>query len=825
MNSTLSGSTILIVDSDVKRSRLLKTSLQKDPDSDYSFIEKGTCSAAIELLQTVSVNAIFLAESLSDSRALTSIAAICGIAHCQELPIFVTVEAEEPETVTPLLKAGASFCFSSANISSSLLQQLVRHALVTSDARQVQVAHKNITLNIQLEERLRLAFEAARMGYWEWDIPTDRMRWRYQAEEIFGIQDEQFNGTMDAVLALIHPEDQRRVRQILHTSLETGEDYKFEFRVSDNSRRIRWLTSNGRTFFDQNGNPLLMIGVLRDVTERVITGLNLSASQQLNQAILDSLPEHIAVLDKTGKIMAINKAWQDFALANGIGPEELHGTIGTNYLDVCEAATGDCSEEAAIVCDGIRSVLKGIVDHFRLEYPCHSPTEQRWFLLQVTPLVHIGGGVVVSHLNITERRKIEAQMGALLSEAQRARESAENANRAKDEFIAQITHDLRSPLSAVLGWAKVLKNKKANEQIREEAIQAIIESAEKQTNLIEDLLDISRVAAGQLRLDVVPVSLSAVIRSAMDVMQPACDAKGIDCTTELATDADAVTGDPVRLEQVIWNLVSNAVKFTPNKGKVKVRLERADPYVRITVNDTGCGIKPEHLPFIFERYWQPDSFSGKRKGGLGLGLSLVKYIVELHGGTVAVESEGENKGATFIVNLPYRAVRLQPREDILPLATNSNVAEDIEPDLFLESVMSSSALEGIEVVVVDDEPSARELVAEILRQHGATVKKAESAATAFDLITEGERVPDLLVSDISMPDEDGYMLIRKIRNLPRSKGGAIPAVALTAFGRMEDRVRALSAGFQMHLPKPVEPAELALVAANLTNREIKTLVN
>jgi PAS domain S-box-containing protein len=822
MTSKLSGYTILIIDNDIERRSLLKTNLETDTRTNYSFIEKSTDSDALELLDTVAVDAIFLAECLPNLQAQSWLHLVRTISNCQTLPIFILLETENQASVAPLLEAGASFCLSIPQTSPALLLQIVQNVLAAKDHSHGLTVKKNGTPSIQLGERLRLAFEAAKMGYWEWDIQADHVRWRYRAEEIFGLQDNQFDGTMNSVLSFIHAEDRAFVEKMLRTSIATGEDYKFEFRVNHESPNVRWLTGNGRTFFDETGQPSLMIGVLRDVTERVVTSQNLSASQQLNQAILDSLPEHIAVLDKTGTIVAINRAWREFALYNGLGQNEVQSTIGTNYLDVCEAATGDCSEEANVVRSGIESVLNGIVDHFRMEYPCHSSTEERWFLLQVTPLIYGGGGVVVSHLNITERRMIEARMSALLAEAQLAKESAEHANRTKDEFIAQITHDLRSPLSAVLGWAKVLKNKKTNDQIREEAIQAIIESAAKQTNLIDDLLDVSRMVTGKLRLDVVPVSLSAVIRSAMDVMKPACDAKGIACLMELATDADAVTGDPARLEQVIWNLVSNAVKFTPNKGTVKVRLERADPYVRITVSDTGCGIKAEHLPSIFERYWQLNPSSGKRKGGLGLGLSLVKHIVELHGGTVSVASEGENKGATFTINLPYRAVRLQP-EPVL-LAVENFMAEDIGPDLFLDSVMSSSALVGLTVVVVDDESSARELVAEILRQHGASVKKADSAAAAFDIITSLERMPDLLVSDISMPDEDGYMLIRKIRSLPRDKGGAIPALALTAFGRMEDRVRALNAGFQMHLPKPVEPAELALVAANLTNREITTFV-
>lgn len=822
MKNETSGRTILIVDNDAERRQLLRSCLQNDTAFTYSFIEQNTIPEMLTFLLDAKVHAIFMAEQLAEMSALQWLTANHATKNSLKIPIIITLAAEQDSTVRALLQAGASFCVSVSQTTPLLLQQFLHCTLTLNE--QSFAAHRNEWLERpgeQIEERLQLAFETARMGYWEWDIQADRVRWRYQAEKMFGVQNEKTTGSMNGILALIHPADRDHVAQTLHSSIANGTDYKFEFRVQNEEQGTRWLTGEGRIFFNQSGQATLMIGVIRDVTERITAALALSASQRLNQAILDSLPEHIAVLDKNGTIVAINKAWQNFAQKNGVSFAAMQSTVGTNYLEVCETTVGEYSKEAKTVSTGIRSVLAGSTEHFRLEYPCHTPVEEHWFLMQATPLIHVGGGVVVSQLEITERRKIEAQLAALLSTAHSAKEIAERANRAKDEFIAQVTHDLRAPLSAVLGWAKVLKNKQVTEEIRVEAIQTIAESAEKQTHLIEDLLDISRMATGKLRLDIRPVSLSAVIRSAMDVMQPACDAKGISCTTELATDADDVTVDPARLEQVIWNLVSNAVKLTPNKGEVKVRLERADPYVRITVSDTGCGIRTEHLPFIFDRYWQSDASSGHRKGGLGLGLSLVRHIVELHGGTVSVSSAGENQGATFTVNLPYRAVRLPNKEEAVQLASESNQTED---NSFPEPLLSSVAFQGLTVVVVDDEPSARELVAEILRQHGAEVLKADSAQAAFDIITQLDRVPDLLVSDISMPEEDGYMLIRKIRRLLPEQGGAIPAIALTAFGRMEDRIRALSAGFQMHLPKPVEPAELALVAANLTNREIKILV-
>jgi signal transduction histidine kinase/CheY-like chemotaxis protein len=521
--------------------------------------------------------------------------------------------------------------------------------------------------------------------------------------------------------------------------------------------------------------------------------------EQLSQAVIDSLAQHIAMLDHEGRIIAINRAWRRFYSGNG---GDKTG-IAANYLEACR----DLGGEANLAEAGVRAVLAG-ADEFKMEYPCDGPQGKLWFLMQVAPLPHSLGGAVVSHLDITSRKQIEAERARLLADAQQAREIAEAANRAKDEFLAQIMHDLRAPLSAILGWTKVMRSRSLDGETQAEALTVIEQSAEKQKLLIEDLLDISRIVSGKLRLDVRPVSLSEVIRSAMEVMRPACEAKEVDCGVELTTEADAITGDPARLEQVIWNLVSNAVKFTPYKGQVAVRLERADPFVRITVTDTGKGIKSEHLPHIFQRYWQ-SAEAGGRRTGLGLGLSFVKHIVELHGGTVEAESEGEGKGARFIINLPYRAVGVHANE----------AAGTAEP--FFTMPRTRTSLRELLIVVVDDEADARDLVATVLRQQGAEVLTAGSAQEAFRLIAEASRTPHLLVSDISMPLEDGYSLIRKVRVLPPQQGGRIPAVALTAFGRMEDRIRALTAGFQMHLPKPVEPAELVLVAANLTGREIE----
>jgi PAS domain S-box-containing protein len=407
--------------------------------------------------------------------------------------------------------------------------------------------------------------------------------------------------------------------------------------------------------------------------------------------------------------------------------------------------------------------------------------------------------------DITARKRAEEQREQLLDKEQKTREEAEAANRAKDEFLATVSHELRAPLNAMLGWAQILRTTRVDEATLAHAIEIIERSARTQSRLVEDLLDTARIVSGKLRLDIQPVDLTSLIENAAEVLRPAAEAKQIDLQLKLNAGREVITGDPDRLQQVVWNLLSNAIKFTPKGGRVELHLERADPHVRITVTDTGKGIGPEYLPYIFDRFHQADSSSTRRSTGLGLGLSLVRHLVELHGGTVYAKSPGEDLGASFIINLPLRAV--------LPQTT------DGEPPVFGSmGVLGAPSLDGIWALVVDDEPDARELVATLLRQCGARVTAVGSAEDALAVLAGGEngRRPDVMVSDVSMPEVDGYELMRRVRELKTEIGARIPAVALTAYGRSVDRIRALSAGFQMHMPKPVEPAELATVVASLT---------
>jgi signal transduction histidine kinase/CheY-like chemotaxis protein len=399
--------------------------------------------------------------------------------------------------------------------------------------------------------------------------------------------------------------------------------------------------------------------------------------------------------------------------------------------------------------------------------------------------------------------KGEAERDDLLRKERHAREVAEAADRAKDEFLAILSHELRTPLNAVYGWARLLQSGRLDDQaLVTRARDAIVRNAEAQVQLIDDLLDLSRITSGKMRLDARRIDLAPVVHEALDAVRPAAEAKAIRLLADVAARSGPVTADPGRVQQVVWNLLMNAVKFTPAGGEVRVSLHRAGSHVEIVVSDSGQGIAPELLPHVFERFRQADSSSTRAYGGLGLGLALVRHLVELHGGTVGARSAGQDTGATFIVTLPVVAAAAAG-EMVLPAP---RVLDDA-------LARSNSPLDGWRVLVVDDERDALALAQATLETAGANVRACLSVGAALTELKQWR--PDVLVSDIEMPGEDGYSLIRKVRALAPSEGGDTPAVALTAYGRVQDRLRALDAGFTVHLTKPVDPSELASVVASV----------
>ena len=414
-------------------------------------------------------------------------------------------------------------------------------------------------------------------------------------------------------------------------------------------------------------------------------------------------------------------------------------------------------------------------------------------------------GVVVNDCVLMHMR----QRNQYEDEILKAKRAAEEATRAKDEFMAVVSHELRTPLTAILGWARMLQTGRLDEPTATRALDTIERNAESQNQLIGDLLDFSRIISGKIRLDVGSVELASVVEAAIDVVSPAADAKGIRLQVVLDPKAGPVSGDPERLQQVMWNLLSNAVKFTPKGGRVQVRLARVNSSVEITVSDTGQGISAEFLPYVFERFRQADSATTRRQSGLGLGMAITRHLVELHGGTIRAESPGEGQGATFVLRLPVMIVHKAAQ-----LAEDTAERQPVSGEHTLAA--EAARLDGIHVLVVDDEQDARELLTTILTQSGAVVTTAYGVPDALKKLKLVK--PDLLVSDIEMSKEDGYSLIRKVRVLEEERGRRIPAIALTAHARSSDRLRALSEGYQMHISKPVEPIELVLAIANLCDR-------
>ena len=417
------------------------------------------------------------------------------------------------------------------------------------------------------------------------------------------------------------------------------------------------------------------------------------------------------------------------------------------------------------------------------------------------------GGAVVNDCVLMHMR----QRNQYEDEILRAKRAAEEATRAKDEFLATVSHELRTPLTAILGWSRMLQTGNLDEPTSARALDAIERNAESQNQLIGDLLDFSRIISGKIRLDVGRVELAPLVEAAADVVRPAAEAKGIRLQAILDPKAGPVSGDPERLQQVLWNLLSNAVKFTPKGGRVQVRLARVNSSVEITVSDTGQGISAEFLPYVFERFRQADHTTTRRQTGLGLGMAITKHIVELHGGTVRAESPGEGQGATFVLRLPVMIVHTAET----PLFGVGGERQQQPPAEDHPRPAATVRLDGIHVLVVDDESDARELLTTILMQSGAAVTAASGVPDALDKL--GRVRPDLLVSDIEMAEEDGYSLIRKVRVLEEGRGRRIPAIALTAHARASDRMRALAEGYHIHMSKPVEPAELVLAIANLAD--------
>ena len=543
---------------------------------------------------------------------------------------------------------------------------------------------------------------------------------------------------------------------------------------------------------NHKGELISLRWLLRDVTEhkQVLERLRLleSVVVNINEGILITETEP---LDEPGpRIVYVNEA---FTRISGYHPQEVLG-FSPRFMQ------GPKTERAVL--DTIRVALERFEPVVVEMINYRKDGSEYWVELSLVPLMDETGCYthwVSVQRDITERKCAEEDRAQLLCE-QTARTEAEVANRTKDEFLAIVSHELRSPLNAILGWSQLLRSRKFDEQKTNKALETIERNAQAQAQIIEDLLDISRIIQGKVRLLTRPTNLVQVIEAAIDTVSPTADDKMIQVSSKLDRQVGLVWGDPDRLRQIVWNLLSNAIKFTPVGGRVEVELKSVNFHAEIQVTDTGIGISPEFLPYVFERFRQAESTTTRAHGGLGLGLAIVRNLVELHGGTIQVSSLGLGQGATFIVQLP-------------PIAKDSGASHLEQLAVGEKALQANSLLNGLRVLIVDDETDTREFMVTALSDYGSEVTAAASVNEALRLLERFK--PDVLLCDISMPVEDGYALIRQIRALAQEQGGHIPAAAVTAYAREEDRILALKAGFQMHVPKPIEPIQLVEVVAKL----------
>jgi PAS domain S-box-containing protein len=530
----------------------------------------------------------------------------------------------------------------------------------------------------------------------------------------------------------------------------------------------------------RDGAFLGAVRTITDITERKRTQSELQGAVARLDSILAGITDAYFALDRGWTFLAVNRV-----AAETIFHCPVRELLGRSARDLFPDFLGS---------DFARQYQRAWDDGQPVHFEGSSGVLGRWFEVHAYPQAD---RLEIYLRDITDRKQAEAERGELLERERSARLEAETANRLKDEFLATLSHELRTPLNAIVGWAAVLRGQALEPELRR-AVDTIDRNARAQSQLIEDILDVSRIVTGKLTLEVRPVDLVTVVGAALESLRPSAEAKQIRVEVDLDPSLPPVTGDPGRLQQVVWNLLSNSIKFTPTGGTVAIAAHPDGRGVRLEVRDTGAGIPRDFLPHVFERFRQADASTTRAHGGLGLGLAIVRHLVELHGGTVEAESEGEGRGATFRVRLPLRRA-----------APAAAPAADAEPTPGGRLAPPDPRLTGVRALVVDDDVDTLALLVTVLKASGAETLAARSAKDA--LATFLAAVPDVLVSDIGLPGQDGFSLLAAIRALPPEAGGRVPALALTAYARSEDRDRALRSGFDVHIAKPVNPD--ALVAA------------
>ncbi len=648
----------------------------------------------------------------------------------------------------------------------------------------------------------------------------------------------QLLGYSDEELALqtpaIHLGDEVFAK-VAHELAEKGE-FRGDVESRTKAGDIRFIELSAFTMHDETGKPLCYVGIKRDITERKRAEGRLALQYAVTKILTDSLEIgesakeilrvvcttlnwEVGVLWKVDPADAVlrfvelchtgsrstpefDQLSQNCAFKKGIGlPGRIWETRLPSWIDNVVQDPNFPRAPVALR-EGLRGAFGfpillgdevwGVIEFFSREI--REPDEE---LMKLA--VAVGGQIG----QFTKRKRAEEERAYLLDRERAARADSERANRLKDEFLATLSHELRTPLNAVIGWARMLSSGRLDRENSKHALEVIERNAWAQKQIIEDILDVSRVITGKLRLNLSSVDLVVVIDAALDAVRPAMAAKDIHIETIIDTGLRLISGDPDRLQQVVWNILSNAAKFTPNGGHVAISVSQSTTHVIIQVKDTGPGIEPQFLPHVFERFRQADGSTTRLHGGLGLGLAIVRHLVELHGGTIGVENRNDQSGAVFTIRLPLPSGELG----------NETLAN---ADAVFREGSDQPSLAGLHILIVDDETDALDLITVELVQHGATVKAVTNAEDALAAL-EQENF-DLLISDIGMPQKDGYELIREVRRNEQGKGKRMPAVALTAYARVQDRMQAIMTGFSTHVAKPVEANELIMVVASLARR-------
>lgn len=706
------------------------------------------------------------------------------------------------------------------------------------ERKRAEVArHSAETAQLAAEARYHALFDNANDLIYTHDLQGNFLSVNQMSERITGYEHEE--AMQMNIAQIIAPEHLPMVLDRVSRQVY-GEEFKTPLNleiVCKNGSRLA-LEINTRVLVE-DGIPVGMQGIARDITERrqteqIQARLNRQAAlradvsvaltdendtlSQILQKCSEALVEHMEVacariwlVNEPGDVLELKACAGELANLNCPQSQVPIGKFkaGLVALEKAPYLTNDLAADPGVAGEDW-SKIEGLTAFAgyplmvgeRLVGVIALLAKQRLEADTLNTLASVADTIVHG----VERKRIEDEREQLLAREHEARMMAEAANHLKDDFLAMISHELRAPLTAILGWAQMLRSRTLDRASAERALTTIERNAKSQAHLVGDLLDASRIATGKLSLETKPVELLSVVDAAVDAVRPSVEAKNLRMQIVLEPWVGPFVGDPERLKQVVWNLLSNAIKFTPAGGLIEVRLERLENKALLIVSDTGQGIDPEFLPHIFDRFRQADSSSRRQQGGLGLGLAIVKHIVELHGGAIYAYSRGQGQGSDFMITLPLAVQKAE------------TVTDELWPEVVPEAAMQSrnGSLRGVKVLVVDDERDTREILSVMLVRYGTEIRTAGSVAEAMEILSTWQ--PDLLVSDIGMPVEDGYVMIEKLRALPPEQGGQIPAVALTAFASPVDREKALASGFQRHLSKPVEPVELAKVVARVLGR-------